>query len=201
MTRRRLKPEEMELWRQVAEKADPLERPQTFDPGAYAPKVNSQKPALPQKISPREFNLHGKAPPKPAARKTNLDLMPPLAHQLHQTPVEMDKKTFAKMNRGKLIPEGRIDLHGMTMDRAHGALSRFIMTAHSNGKRLVLVITGKGKLRDDEGPIPVQFGVLRHQVPQWLKTAPLSSVVMQINQAHIRHGGGGAYYVYLRRQR
>jgi DNA-nicking Smr family endonuclease len=64
-----------------------------------------------------------------------------------------------------------------------------------------LVITGKGKHRDDGGPIPTRFGVLRHQVPQWLAMAPLGGLVMQITESHIRHGGQGAYYVYLRRTR
>jgi DNA-nicking Smr family endonuclease len=113
----------------------------------------------------------------------------------------MDRKTFGRMTRGKLKPEARIDLHGMTLDRAHGALTRFILSAHANGKRLVLVITGKGKDRDDAGPIPVRYGVLKHQVPHWLTTPPLSSAVLQVMPAHISHGGGGAYYVYLRRQR
>jgi DNA-nicking Smr family endonuclease len=89
----------------------------------------------------------------------------------------------------------------MTLDRAHPALTRFILSAHGNGKRLVLVITGKGKLRDDDGPIPVRFGVLRHQVPQWMSMPPLSSAILQVTQAHLKHGGGGAYYVYLRKPR
>ena len=56
-------------------------------------------------------------------------------------------------------------------------------------------------MRDEGGPIPVRHGVLRHQVPQWLSMPPLSSAVLQVSQAHISHGGGGAYYVYLRRHR
>jgi DNA-nicking Smr family endonuclease len=130
-----------------------------------------------------------------------MDLAPSLPDSLRRVPVQMDKKTFARMSRGKVRPEGRIDLHGMTLDRAHGALVGFIMASHTSGKRLVLVITGKGKNRDEGGPIPVRHGVLRHQVPQWLAAPPLASVVMQVSQAHISHGGGGAYYVYLRRQR
>ena len=196
MTRRRLKPEEMELWRQVAENTDPIHRAQTFDPEAYAPQPARRLTPEPEKIS-----LDGKSPPKPPARKTSYDLVPALPARLQKAPVQMDRKTFGKMNRGKLKPEARIDLHGMTMDRAHAALTRFILSSHGAGRRLVLVITGKGKDRDDGGPIPVRYGVLRHQVPHWLGTAPLASAVMQISQAHVSHGGGGAYYVYLRRQR
>ena len=66
--------------------------------------------------------------------------------------------------------------------------------------RLVLVITGKGKRRDDTGPIPQRVGALRHQVPQWLRLPPLGPAVLQITEAHLKHGGSGAYYVYLRKR-
>jgi DNA-nicking Smr family endonuclease len=89
----------------------------------------------------------------------------------------------------------------MTLDRAHPALTRFILGAHSRGLRLVLVITGKGKTKEDDGPIPVRRGVLKHNVPQWLSMPPLNAVILQVTQANIRHGGTGAYYVYLRRHR
>ena len=89
----------------------------------------------------------------------------------------------------------------MTMARAHGVLTTFIQDSSARGLRLLLVITGKGKDRDDGGPIPVPTGVLRHHVPQWLRLPPLKFLVLQVQQAHLRHGGEGAYYVYLRRRR
>ena len=113
----------------------------------------------------------------------------------------MDHAAFRKMTRGKLKPEGRIDLHGMTLSQAHPALTRFILDAHAAGKRLVLVITGKGKDRETPDPIPIRRGVLRHQVPMWLHNPPLGAVVLDIREAHQRHGGGGAYYVYLKKAR
>jgi len=105
------------------------------------------------------------------------------------------------MKRGKLVPEARLDLHGLTLERAHPALVSFILRSQAQGLRLVLVITGKGKERDEGGPMPVRRGVLRHQVPQWLSMPPTHQAVLQVAQAHIGHGGGGAYYVYLRRRR
>ena len=113
----------------------------------------------------------------------------------------MDSKAFGKLKRGKLLPEGRIDLHGMTLAQAHPALIGFILSAHAAQKRLVLVITGKGKLRDDFAPMPARHGILRHQVLQWLAMAPMGGLVLQIAPAHISHGGEGAYYVYLRKTR
>lgn len=196
MKRRRLKPEEIELWGKITSQTEALRRTQTFDPEAYAP-APVTKPVAPR----QPLKLDGKSPPQPEARRVSLDLMPSLPARLQKAPVQMDRKTFTRMNRGKLQPEARIDLHGMTAERAHAALNRFILSASGSGRRFVLVITGKGKERDDGGPIPVRFGVLRHQVPQWLATPPLAGLVLQVSQAHVSHGGGGAYYVYLRRQR
>ena len=120
---------------------------------------------------------------------------------LGPAPVRMDKKAFGRLKRGRLAPEARIDLHGMTRAAAHPALTGFILRAHSEGKRLVLVITGKGRTKgNDAGPIPEQPGVLRRQVPHWLETPPLNQMVLQISPAHHKHGGSGAFYVYLRRR-
>jgi len=115
----------------------------------------------------------------------------------------MDAKSFGKLTRGKLRPEGRIDLHGMTMAEAHPALQDFILGSAQLQRRLVLVITGKGKgkSKPDYGPIPERHGVLRHNVPIWLRQSPLSSVILEVSPAHQRHGGAGALYVYLRRGR
>ncbi len=193
MTRKRLNKDDLSLWRKVTERTERLDLNQLF-----RPEIDAPAPSAPQ-IRKTTSVVLGK--PKPKPRRSTHDLMPSLPDQIRKVPVQMDSKAFTKLKRGKLSPEGRIDLHGMTLDRAHPALTRFILNAHKNGKRLVLVITGKGKLRDEGGPIPVRHGVLRHQVPQWLAMAPLASAVLQVSQAHISHGGGGAYYVYLRRHR
>lgn len=193
MTRRRLKPEEVELWRRVAKTTERLtpERRQEHGLLAKPPEKKAPKPPI------AEFEIGQKR----VGAKAEHDVSPDIATRIARQPVKMDQKTYGKLKRGKVVPEARLDLHGMTMDQAHPALMGFILRAHAQGKRLVLVITGKGKTRDEGGPIPVRRGVLRHNVPQWLSSPPLAQVVLQITEAHITHGGGGAYYVYLRRQR
>ncbi|MEL6887352.1 MAG: Smr/MutS family protein [Pseudomonadota bacterium] len=195
--RRRLRPEEEELWRKVTDQTERLHAQKPLSPEDFV--------ETPPSLAPREpARFTGAIGPRVAPRyepATRIDLAAPLADQVQGTPVNMDKKAFAQMKRGKLRPEGKLDLHGMTLDRAHPALTRFILSAQAQGKRLVLIVTGKGKDRDEGGPIPVRLGVLRHQVPQWLSVPPLSSAVLQVSAAHNRHGGGGAYYVYLRKRR
>ncbi|WP_223421862.1 Smr/MutS family protein [Tateyamaria pelophila] len=196
MTRRRLRPEEEELWRKVTANAERLHPEKPFEPSDFV------TPTPAPKAKRRIFDAVEKTIIGPAEKpRTQVSLTPPISDQVAGAQVNMDRKAYGRLQRGKLRPEGKIDLHGMTLDRAHPALTRFILSAQGQGKRLVLVVTGKGKQRDDGGPIPVRFGVLRHQVPQWLGLPPLSSAILQVTQAHVRHGGSGAYYVYLRKNR
>lgn len=189
---RHLSPEERALWDRVAERAIPLDpkRPeQTTDRTKPKPKPRRSEPMPDFRVG------------QSANTARSHDLLPAVADRLSRAPVQMDHKSFGKMTRGKLKPEARIDLHGMTMAEAHPELVAFILGSQSLGRRLVLVITGKGKDRDDGGPIPTRHGVLRHQVPQWLALPPLNHAILQVTPAHLKHGGHGAYYVYLRKQR
>lgn len=85
----------------------------------------------------------------------------------------------------------RLDLHGHTQDRAQAALQRFLLDAQARGERVVLVITGKG--RDGGG------GVLKRRLPEWLGARQIRPIVAGRAEAHARHGGAGAVYVFLKR--
>ncbi|OIP86854.1 MAG: DNA mismatch repair protein MutS [Rhodobacterales bacterium CG2_30_65_12] len=189
---RSLRPDEIDLWQKVVERAAPMhpDRPLLVEKPALT------KPKPHYSPVPR-FRVGEAAKPGPA----HYDFAPNITEQIANEPLAMDRKRFARLKKGRLVPEARIDLHGMTTAQAHPALTRFILEAVAGGRRLVLVITGKGKTRPDYGPIPERHGVLRHQVPHWLGVAPLKPHVLQIVEAHLRHGGEGAYYVYLRRAR
>lgn len=189
----RLRAEDLALWQKVTERTEKLDLK-----GLFTPEVALPRPA-PDSLRRAKTALTGT--PRPAtAPSRGSTKAPAFAAPLGPASVQMDKKAFARLKRGKLKPEGKLDLHGMTLAHAHPALNRFILQAHSQGKRLVLVVTGKGKKRDEGGPIPTRTGVLRHQVLHWLNIPPLAPVVLQVTQAHVSHGGGGAYYVYLRRR-
>ena len=196
MTKRKLSKDEQDLWQQVAKTADPLHdlRPEP-SPAVPLPKRIEVSDPVPAPL--QRFKMGANS--RNATPGNNL--APTLSERLAEEPVRMDQKAFQRLKRGRLYPEARIDLHGMTLDQAHPALTGFVMRSYAEGKRLVLVITGKGKSRDDGGPIPVRFGVLKHQVPQWLRMMPLRPIVLQVTEAHQKHGGSGAYYVYLRRVR
>ncbi len=185
---RGLRPEEEALWQQVARTAKPMRQ--------ISKTPLSENPPKPKPIAERaDFDIRpfrvGETAAAPAV----------MGAKRHDQPVRMDRKTHARMKRGKSAPEARIDLHGMTAAAAQTALTAFILRAFSDEKRLVLVITGKGRHADDGDPVPRRAGVLRQSLPEWLAQPPLSSLVLDWTSAHQRHGGSGAFYVYLRRRR
>lgn len=195
MSRRRVKRDELDLWNQVARTTERLTPPKR---SIIVDAPLQEKPAKPQAKPIAPFTLGA----LPSATREMRDVLPALSERLRSAPVQMDAKSYKTMQRGKLKPEGRIDLHGMTVAQAHPALISFIMSAQSSGKRLVLVITGKGGKREELGAIaPQRMGALKRQVPIWLTMAPVSTAVLQVTESHVRHGGAGAYYVYLRRAR
>ena len=186
------------MWHEIARSARPLSGRDPFLPDPPEPAADAPLPAM----GPRQAKKPAPTPLAPfrvgeRAQGAALRQGPAPA----AAPLRMDAKAFGRMTRGKLAPEARIDLHGMTLAQAQPALTRFIMEMHATGARLVLVITGKGRVGDDGGPIPRQMGALRHEAPLWLSRAPLGPLVLQVVPAHQRHGGSGAYYVYLRRPR
>lgn len=198
-SRRGLGTEDLEIWGRVAQSTRPLHKEAL--PRRAALLVDPPAAPEPAPAKPKPVFEGRILRPDPRTPQPRHDVSQPLSVALRTAPVAMDKRQFHRMTRGKLDPDARIDLHGMTLAQAHGALNAFILRAQAKGLRLVLVITGKGKSVADDGPIPRRPGALKHDVPQWLRMAPLAGAVLELREAHVKHGGAGAYYVYLRRGR
>ena len=150
MTRRKLTAEEIDLWHRVVEKAERLQPPSIPHPPLPKPKPKKT-------VIGRRTDLPERTPALarvPAATVSNFRVT---------SAVQMDRRAFDKMKRGKLAIDGRIDLHGMTLDRAHPTLTQFILSSQAAGRRLVLVITGKGKAFYDHDVFPAQRGILAEE--------------------------------------
>jgi DNA-nicking Smr family endonuclease len=127
---------------------------------------------------------------KPKAKKSAARAKPP----------GLDGATRARLKRGAKAPEARLDLHGMTQGAAHRALLSFLQSAHKKGVRLALVVTGQGNPdKEAAGWAKSPHGVLKQMVPRWLNEGDLAALITGTAPAHIRHGGEGALYVYLRK--
>lgn len=189
-SRRPLGPDDAALWAEVASTVRPMPRrphaPLDMPvPAGQKPAPVAAPPAT-ERLAP--FEISSRTPKEPR-----------IAIAAQKDPaLRMDARAYVRMRRGRLSPEARIDLHGMTVAEAHSALTGFVLRAHGAGLRLVLVITGKGKSGASGGGAS-RGGILRHQVPHWLHLPPLGPRVLQVAEAHVSHGGSGALYVYLRR--
>jgi DNA-nicking Smr family endonuclease len=185
MARRPISEEERALWQSVAKTATPLRRRRKPAPPASSAKAEktAPKPAKRAKAAPKPPT----SPPAAAAPSKHHELF-------HGLSVGIDKRQAERFRGGRLPIEGRIDLHGRTQQEAHDDLRAFLTDAHARGKRCVLVITGKGMTAS-------KSGVLKENVPRWLNEPGLRRHVLAFDYAERQHGGEGALYVLLKRQR
>lgn len=184
MSRRRtLRPGEKALWQKIARTVTPLKPP----PLGASAKPAAPPPAPPEAPStpPPQPPVVASAPPGAGIGKAKLPSP--------RTVGDLDRNLRRRLARGAEQIDGRIDLHGMTQEEAHGALIRFIESSQRAGRRTVLVITGKGGRGGGEGR-----GILRRAVPHWLAGRALQPLVVSFGPAHQSHGGDGALYVRLR---
>ncbi len=119
-----------------------------------------------------------------------------------------DRRTTQKLGRGQAEPEVWLDLHGENLETARHQLMHFIATQRHRGVRLVLVITGKGASPFARHTLhghthfhtPEREGKLRREVPLWFHEAIFRTHIVGFQPAHPKHGGGGAFYVKLRKR-
>ncbi len=118
-----------------------------------------------------------------------------------------ERRMAQKLGRGQMEPEARIDLHGENLENARHQLLHFLFSRRMQGYRLVLVITGKGASPYARHTLhgmshfnaPEREGKLRRELPMWLEDHQFRTHVVGFQPAHPKHGGGGAFYVKLRK--
>lgn len=198
--RRQLGPDERRLWQLVAATTEPLHGGDpvaaTRIPTPERPAVAPEPPEKPFPERPPRGGSRDRAALRHAAgAPATVRLAPAEPGPVGRPEAGLDRRTAERLRKGARVPDARIDLHGMTAERAHRACLRFLAEAERRGDRVVLVITGKGG-RGGDGR-----GLLRDSLPGWLRASPLGHSIIGIYQAHRRHGGEGAFYVYLKRRR
>ena len=123
-------------------------------------------------------------------------------HNFIDNKLLIDKKVYTRLKKGRLNPSKTLDLHGLRYDDAKFNVLTFIRSAYNDNYRLVLIITGKGKYINKEITYAnnESSGILRQALPTWLQNNNVSSLILNFTSAHFSHGGGGAFYVYLRKK-
>ena len=177
---RKLSAEERILWGRVARSVRPiagrLDEATAFDELIAA--VEAEASAVAAKTKEQPAPVPPSVPAKPASGR----------HQPLERPVKR------KIAKGRLPLEARIDLHGMIQSEAHTLLLDFLIRAHERGLRHVLIITGKGSSLGSEG-------ALKRAVPLWFSKPEFRFLISSYEAAAQHHGGDGALYIRLARER
>lgn len=178
MPKRPLKPEEKRAWARVAKTVRPRpgKAPAQMPP-LDAIDIDPDKAAKPVPKSPRASRtFHPANTAKTAPGRT-------------PAPIP-NRGRERRIRRGQANISATLDLHGHSQESAQTQLVSFLGHHRQYGARCVLVITGKGRLGE---------GVLRKQLLRWLGTSDARRLVSGYAEAHRKHGGSGAWYIFLRK--
>ena len=171
---------------------------------SFSDLMKGVKPLTQDKIDP-DSTPKPKAVTKSADHLLNQENLKPqsLGELEYVTPVAPDEtlsfvrggiqdKLKIKLKKGLIPFELKLDLHGATVKVAAKELQYTIEHAYSAGMRCILVIHGRGLGSFDNKP------ALKTHVNYWLRELPQ---VLAFHSAQPKHGGVGALYVLLKRQK
>ena len=107
-------------------------------------------------------------------------------------------------SRNKPIKISEIDLHGFTLDEANKTVERLINKSYDEGVSKIRIVTGKGLHSDNEkNPyISKDFSILKYSVPEYIKkNNELMKLIIEFKEASSHDGGGGAFYIHLKKNK
>ena len=147
-------------------------------------------------------------PKSPSSKSSKKSVKPKITKTVSAVSVpatqstSVDKKTQERFRRGLMPVDARLDLHGLSQNKAHSALMAFLKSQYAQGGRMLLIITGKGNMADGRrDPLLPSKGILKQRVPEWLQEPEVASIILSTAPAKPKDGGEGALYVLLRRRR
>ena len=109
--------------------------------------------------------------------------------------INIEKNKLNRIKSGRINIEGTIDLHGFSLKEAKARLQLFVGESLQHNKRLLLIITGKGK--NSKPNIHGKKQTIKSEINKWLLEDFYRDKVQYISRALDKHGGEGAYYFFL----
>tara|TARA_Y100000996_G_C21996100_1_gene426669 strand:- start:33 stop:455 length:423 start_codon:yes stop_codon:yes gene_type:complete len=116
---------------------------------------------------------------------------------------KLPDKDYKNFEKKRFITKS-IDLHGFTLDEANKTIEKFVNKSFLENVSKLIIITGKGLHSDNEkNPfVSKDFGILKYSVPEFIKSNKnLMSKIREITEANIEDGGGGAFYIFLKKNK
>ena len=114
---------------------------------------------------------------------------------------KLPNKDFKKSNY-KTYKTKSIDLHGYTLEEANKIIKEFIYKCFREKINKLVVVTGKGlHSQNEKDPyVSKDLSILKHSVPEFIKKNDnLMKKIISFEQADIKDGGTGAFYIYLKK--
>jgi DNA-nicking Smr family endonuclease len=199
MTRRRdLTPKEERMWGRVAKsvRAIPEEEKRHLvfkeetsvpEPGKKAEKSPAKKPYDRPRATATELEklLGGYSDPLTPSKS-----LPNLTKKQTLSGLPADRSQEKRVRRGKLPLGATLDLHGHTQATGRKALLAFVTLQRSLGETSVIVVTGKGRAGG---------GILKTRLIEWISEPDIRPHVSGYSRANQKHGGEGAFYLFLKR--
>ena len=123
-----------------------------------------------------------------------------------ETFLTSDEKLLDKDDRVKKIPLKikSIDLHGYTLDQANKSIESFIIKSYQEKINKLIVVTGKGiHSQNEKDPyVSKDLSILKYSVPEFISNNKnLMKIIYEIKDAKIEDGGGGAFYIFLKKNK
>jgi len=110
--------------------------------------------------------------------------------------IKIDKKISFKTRS--------IDLHGYTLEEANKSIEEFITRSYREKINKLIVVTGKGiHSQNEKDPyVSKDLSILKYSVPEFISNNKnLMKIIYEIKDAKIEDGGGGAFYVFLKKNK
>ena len=180
---RQLGDQERALWGRVIATVEPMH--------VVKFKVEVKAPPAP----PKPFRAPAQAGVMAVKARPVRPTLPPA--QEHKSSNNLDGQWDRRIDKGAIIPDVSVDLHGSGLSGAYARLDGALEQAIAQKMKVVLLVTGKARTHDrasGEGR-----GAIASVVRDWLASSRHSSAIAAVRGAHPRHGGTGALYIMLKR--
>lgn len=195
---RGLSGEEAAAWEKVSSTVEPL-HPAKVGSRNTEPRPSQASTAGTSSTNPKSAAARKTPLKRPTAPKAPPQPVPPFARRA-PAPGNLDSHWDKRLKSGDIAPDFSLDLHDHGLDAAYTRLMRGMEQASAVGARVVLIITGRSR-PVDPADRATRRGAIRAKILDWLAASEHGANIAAIRKAHRRHGGDGALYIVLRRQR